>query len=124
MFDAQTIQMQGATSTVLLSPWFPRGGDYGLFTLEVAKMSSTSSSQSLEVQLVHKNTSDAGEGSDVGSPLTIAGDDWSGVPRLTADITAGFKELVRYKFTLAYSGGSGTNWATFRMLAPAWYDKV
>lgn len=122
MFDAQTIQAKDTTPTVLLSPWFPRGGDYGLFTLEVAQMSSSSNTLSLSVQMVHKNTSDAGEGDPVGSPFAIDGSEWPG--RLTADITAGFKELVRYEFTLELSSGTAVNWATFRMLAPAWYDKV
>lgn len=125
MFDAQTIQMNGNTSTVLYSPWFPRGGDYGLFTLEVAAMSSTSSTTlSLAVQLVQKNSDLPGDGANVGSAFSRAGNVWSGTPRLTSDITAGFEELVRYKFTLSDASGSGTSWATFRMLAPVWYDKV
>jgi len=124
MFDAQTIQMQGATATELYSPWFPRGGDYGLFTLEVVKMSETGSSLVLSVQMFHKNSDEPGNGLDVGSAFTRDGSQVTGSPRVTSDITAGFEELVRYKFTLSRTGGSGTNWAVFRMLAPIWYDKV
>jgi hypothetical protein len=124
MFDAQTIQMQGATATDLYSPWFPRGGDYGLFTLEVAKMSSTNAALTMSVQMLHKNSDDTGDGTAVGSAFTRLGSNYVATPRVTSDITAGFKELVRFKFTLSYSGGSGTNWATFRTMQPVWYDKV
>jgi hypothetical protein len=125
MFDAQTIQMQGATSTDLYSPWFPRGGDYGLFTLEAIKMSTTSSALVLTVQMVSKNTSEPGDGANVGSSFNRDGSQIATTPRITSDVTTtGFEELVRYKFTLSNASGSGTNWAVFRMLAPVWYDKV
>ena len=124
MFDAQTIQMQGTTSTDLFSPWFSRGGDYGLFTLEVIKMSTTSADLILTVQMVQKNTSVTGNGTNVGSSFNRNGSHIASTPRITSDITAGFEELVRYKFTLSNASGSGTNWAVFRMLSPMWYDKV
>lgn len=136
MFDSQTIQMRGTTSTVLYSPWFPRGGDYGLFTLEVAAIESSegTGTVTLTAVLLHKNASEAGDGDPAvnGTDGNIA---LSAVNRTTVDYKngigssptfEGFKELVRYQFTLTRSGSSttGTSWATFRMLAPVWYDKV
>jgi len=131
MYDAQMIQLQGTNSanpsTVLFSPWFPRGGDYGIFTLEVVKMSGTTSAFKLKVEFVHKNTSDPGDG---GSPIAstdITIDGSEGATREQKDVTAGFKELVRYKYTLTTTDSPATTttmWATFRMLAPVWYDKV
>ncbi len=131
MFDAQTLQLQGTgsagPSTVLYSPWFSRGGDYGIFTLEVIKMSDSSSAFTLKVELVHKNSSDTGDGGSPisGSDFSIAGN--ASTWRVSKDVTAGFKELVRYKFTLSTTGSPAsttTLWATFRMLAAVWYDKV
>lgn len=131
MYNAQTIQLQGnglsPPSTVFYSPWFPRGGDYGIFTLEVAKMSDAASTFSLKVEFVHKNTSDPGDGGNPISAMdiTIAGN--ASVWRAQKDVTTGFKELIRYKFTLATTttpAATTTMWATYRMLAPVWYDKV
>lgn len=130
MYDAQTIQMQGDTSTVVLSPWFPRGGDYGLFTLEAIKLSSSSANLQIQIEMVHKNAADTGDGGSAiaNSAFAVAGD--ATTLRVTKDMSTavsgftGFKELVRYKITLLFSGGSGTNWAIFRMLPPVWYDKV
>lgn len=133
MFDSQTIQMVGTTSTVLYSPWFPRGGDYGLFTLEVAAIQpGGGSGLKLTAVLLHKNASDPGDGSAaVGG--TAGNIERTSAGRTTIDYTkdigsspafGGFKELVRYQFTLSGSSTTGTSWATFRMLAPVWYDKV
>ena len=122
MFDAQTLQCTDNAATTVFSPWFPRGGDYGIFTLELVSISSNSANLSLAVQLVNKNSSETGNGDNIGSAITRTGSNGAG--RSQGDITAGFEELVRYKFTLQLSSGSGTNWAVFRMLAPVWYDKV
>lgn len=126
MFDSQTIQMQGTTSTVLYSPWFPRGGDYGLFTLEVTGLGG---SVTLAVALYSKNTSEAG---DPASPVTTLTFQLTTATRTTVDFAngsgsptfGGFKELVRYKYTLSGGASNSTSWATFRMLSPVWYDKV
>lgn len=126
MFDSQTMQMQGSTPTELLSPWFPRGGDYGLFTLEVSAVGGTGT-PALTVTMVHKDSDTPGDGTEftgLSISRTTAG-------RTTVDFASGagspafggFEELVRYKFTLS-GGTSGTSWVTFRMLAPVWYDKV
>lgn len=126
MFDSQTITMQGTTSTVLLSPWFPRGGDYGAFTLEVTSLGG---SVTLAVAMLGKNTSDTGDGTQV----TTLSFQRTATGRTTVDFAngvgssptfPGFKELVRYQFTLSGGAASTTSWATFRMLPPVWYDKV
>ena len=128
MFDAQTIQMQGTTSTVVYSPWFPRGGDYGLFTLEVAVIGGAGT-PTLSVALFHKNTSETGDGS-LATTLSFS---LTSATRTSVDFSngagssptfGGFKELVRYKFTLSGGSANITSWATYRMLAPVWYDKV
>ena len=134
MFDSQTIQMQGTTATDLYSPWFPRGGDYGLFTIEVAAIKSGdgNGTVTLKAVLVHKNTSETGNG-DVAAGGANGEISRTSAGRTTVDYSnglgtsptfGGFEELVRYKFTLSGSGTGGTSWATFRMLAPVWYDKV
>ena len=137
MFDAQTIQMQGTTSTDLYSPWFPRGGDYGLFTLEVAAIKSGdgNGTVTLKAVLFQKNASETGDGTVAagGASGEISRTSAQGAGRPSVDYSnglgtsptfGGFEELVRYKFTLSGSGTGGTSWATFRMLAPVWYDKV
>ena len=131
MFDAQTIQLQGTgsanPSTVVYSPWFSRGGDYGIFTLEVIKMSGTTSAFKLKVEFVHKNTSDTGDGGNPIASTDITIDGSESPTREQKDVTAGFKELVRYKYTLTTTDSPATTttmWAVFRMLSPVWYDKV
>lgn len=125
MFDSQTIQMQGTTPTELFGPWMSRGGDYGLFTLEVTSLGG---SVTLAVTMVHKNGSDPGNGSDI-TGVTF---NRTTATRTTVDFAngvgspafGGFKELVRYKYTLSGGAADKTSWATFRMLSPTWYDKV
>lgn len=87
MFDSQTMQMQGAVSTTLLSPWFPRGGDYGLFTLEVTSVGAGGGTVTLTAKLRHKNASDTGDGSDVGGSITSLNRSTAG--RTTVDFSNG-----------------------------------
>ncbi len=117
MFDSQTIQMNGTTTVKLLSPWFPRGGDYAMFTMEVTAGAGT---YQLLVTARHKNASETGDGTAVG-PTTLF---LTAPGRKTVDFTSGFKEMVRYEFELSGGTANVTTWATFRMLAAAWYDKV
>jgi hypothetical protein len=131
MFDAQTIQVQGNGSeatTSYFGPWFSRGGDYGIFTAEVAKFSEESSDLTFEVSLYHKDASAPGDGDAVtGGAIVLDGSDLAAALRAAKDYTAGFRQLVRYKFTLKRASASTTGrtyWATFRMLSPTWYDKV
>jgi hypothetical protein len=137
MFDAQTINLQGTgsanPSTVVYSPWFSRGGDYGLFTVEGLKFSNTADDHlKLKVDMVHKPVSEPGNGDDIAnSTFSVAGN--AATTRVTMDMSTavsgftGFKELVRYKFTLTTTDSPATTvglWAIFRMFAPVWYDKV
>lgn len=126
MFDSQTITMQGTTSTVLYSPWFPRGGDYGIFTLEVTSIGG-SGAPKVAVEMVQKNSETAGNGTEITGVTferTATGRTSVDFANGTGSPGTGFLQLVRYKFTLSNASGSGTSWATFRMLAPVWYDKV
>ena len=129
MFDSQTIQKYGTSpDTVIYSPWFPRGGDYGLFTLEVAAVGGTS--PLLKVALVQKNSSIAGDGTAIGTGTVSF--ELGSAGRITVDFKAaiggtsfaGFEELVRYRFTLSGGATAVTSWVTFRMLGTTWYDKV
>ena len=124
MFAAQTIYSIGSDITYLFSPWFPRGGDYGKFMVQVPVMSSDSSSLVLTIQLHHKNMKDAGNGTAVGPYATILGSYLPGLHAFYFDVTDGIKELARYKYSFAKVGGSGTSWATFQMLSPVWYNKI
>jgi hypothetical protein len=129
MYDAQTMLVQGNGNTSFYGPWFPRGGNYGIFSLEVVAL-GVDGTPNLRVTLMEKNASDAGNGQDVSgvtferASVGIASTDYS------FDVEAsgfqGFEELIRYRYELVITGGSGsaTNWVTFRMLSPSWYDKV
>ncbi len=137
MFDSQTIQIQGTTSTVLFSPWFPRGGDYGIFTVEVTSMGFTTGGGvelKLSVAMFTKNTSDPGDPANPaagGVALTDFARTTTGRTSVdfkynygTSPAFPGFLELVRYRFTLSGTSTTNTSWATFRMLPPIWYDNV
>jgi hypothetical protein len=97
---------------VAYSAWFPRGADKGTFLCELISKSSTGT---LDIDIEHKNATDAD------SAATVAGS----FTQITAtgvapkEITAGFKELVRYKFTVG-SGGTADDWVIFQMLDPSW----
>lgn len=130
MFDAQTIQKFGSgADTVVYSPWFPRGGDYGVFTMEVVAIGG-SNSPTLAVGLVQKNSDETGDGDPV--PTGTVNFERTSAGRTSVDFTAGmgagafagFEQLVRYEFTLSGGASNETSYVTFRMLAPVWYDKV
>lgn len=131
MFDSQTMQIQGTTATDLFSPWFPRGGDYGIFTMEMTSKGASAGTLTLTARLYHKNAAETGDGTEV--PGAISSLALSSTGRTffdykngggTTPFFQGFKELVRYKFSLTGSGTTNTSWVTFRMLPVTWYDKV
>ena len=125
MFAAQTIYLTGAGPQTLYSPWMARGADYGVFMIEIAKVSYSYEELTLSVQMIHKNSDQTGDGTNVGSPLVIAMDLLVDQTLFYFEVTSGFKELVRYQFTVAFAGGtSETNWVTFRALAPKWFANV
>lgn len=128
MIDAQTLVTTAGASTpssvTLFSPWFQRGGDFATFTAEVVAIAGTTAA--LTVRAFHKNADEAGDGEDVDTStkieLTTAtrlGATW---PVQSSSTKKGFKQLVRYQFSLSATGG--TAYATFRMLSPIWFDNV
>ncbi|MBK8097557.1 MAG: hypothetical protein IPK26_10635 [Planctomycetes bacterium] len=54
MIDAQTLVTTGAgaSSVILFSPWFQRGGDYATFTAEAVALAGTGAK--LTVRAFHK----------------------------------------------------------------------
>jgi hypothetical protein len=124
MFDAQTLYVHDDTATAVFSPWMPRGADYGIFIVDVDNFSASSADFVLTVDIVHKNSEDAGNGTTAGT-ITVASNNWaSDTTNFLTTVTTGLKELVRYKFTLEHSTGSGTNFAIFKMRQPQWFDAL
>jgi hypothetical protein len=126
MFDAQTITNEASlAATEVFTPWFPRGGDHAVFTLEVVAWSNNSGSNTLSLEIYHKTRDDSGDGALAG----VSGTDLiqmaasGGATRTKRDWgSVAFKELVRFR--LSYDAGSGAQWALYRILPPLWYDAV
>lgn len=112
MFDAQYI-FEGES---LLSPWLSRRADNLTIYLQVLKLSS--SSTSLIVEVLEKDTADTGSGTPVPGSQEIDTTE-SGV---FSSSMVGVKQLVRYKMSLGSS--SGSNYALFRVLPSVWFDSV
>jgi len=124
MLPVQTIYSVDQDLTTIYGPWFPRGADYAHFAVEVPAMSATTSSLGLGVGIYHKNRDEPGDGAATEAPAQIFGNYLATTHVFHWDNTVGFKELVRYVFFLVHIGGSGTSWAKFRTLAPAWFNKL
>lgn len=124
MLVPQSLYSTGSSLTAVYSPWFPRGGDYGRFQIQVPQMSSTASTLILGVQMYHKNTGEPGDGVAVGTIAQISGNLLATTHQFHFEVTDGFKELVRYVFGLISVGGSGTSWARFKVLRPTWFNKL
>jgi hypothetical protein len=56
--------------------------------------------------------------------LTAPGRQSQDIKNTGLTVFNGFKELVRYQFTLSGVGTTNTSFMTFRVLPPVWYDKV
>jgi hypothetical protein len=97
---------------VTYSPWFPRGADKGTFLCELISKSATGT---LDIDVQHKNRTDNDAAAAVAGSFTQITS--TGVA--TKEITAGFKELVRFKFTVG-TGGATDDWVIFQMLDTAW----
>ena len=124
MFDAQALIT--SNSIEIFSPWMPRGGDLARFTLDAISFGQTGGGVAeLSVRAFTKNTQDTGDGADADTSVSIVR---TTEGRTTAEwastASTGFKELVRYKFTLTNNSDVGTVWALFRMLTPVWFDAV
>ncbi len=122
MFAAQTLMTESLVE--VYSPWFPRGGDHARFTVDVVSMGqSGGGSPEVTVRAWTKNTEETGDGANADATVSIVR---TATGRTTAEwlstSTAGLKELVRYKFTVANTSDMGRGWALFRMLPPVWFN--
>ena len=126
MLFSEMTMITGAAGTtgVMFSPWFPRQADFAAFTLEVTAINGTTGT--LAMKAFHKDRGDTGDGSDVDvsteCSLTAKGRDTETWPVQTSSTIKGFKELVRFQFTLSASAGIGS--VTFRVLDPIWFDNL
>lgn len=93
------------------TPWFPRGGNNGTFTLDVIDASPTAS---ITVTVQTKNSEEVDPGVPIGSlsvPATIAAGQHS-------SLLAGALELVR--FEILVTGDPVADWVHCRMLNVTW----
>jgi phosphoribosylformylglycinamidine (FGAM) synthase-like amidotransferase family enzyme len=113
MFIGQTIVAENTTGTTVYTPWFPRQGDAFTSSVEVIAFSSTGN---LVISILDKDPDQTGDAPNaaVGSFDTITG---VGTP---SKRVSGLRPLVRYKIVLQRASGTGTIYATLRMLAPSW----
>jgi len=108
----------GATEgTKVYSPWFPRQGDNAIMTLEVVAVSGAT----IKVEVLTKNSEDAGDGTIVTGVTGDADITASTVGRSDGEWDQVLEELVRYKFTVT---NTTEKWVLFRMLPPVWFDTV
>lgn len=123
MFQAQMLTANGtAGGSDVYSPWFPRGGDNMIATVEIISMSG-SSPTGLTVEVWTKAKSDAGDGSGplTNTASTTSFGSTSTAGRYSATYAANLNELVRYKFKPGTTDGK---WVLFRMLPPSFFDTV
>ena len=114
MFQAQYLP----AGTVILSPWFPRGADYMVATVEVAACDATSTV--LTVKVLTKEKDAFGDGTPLTTPsFTQTNAGRTSVTFGGSTSAAGMKDLVRYSFEVT----TGV-WVLFRMLPPSWFDAI
>lgn len=107
----QIVALDAGTQTYF-TPWFPKGADNGVFTLEKVQEIP---SAALGVKVFTKNREDEGSspGTEVGTFGSLSG-------AFHEVACTGLKELVRFKLTVTASqAGQGV---IFRFLPPTWYD--
>jgi hypothetical protein len=131
MFIGQTLVVQkiGTNSypTTMYTPWFARGGDEGVFTMEVLALSqymaSTSDAQ-IKMTIETKKADEGDSGADpVGNTYITAQNDGGSVPvTVTVNSSAGLLELVRLKIELSETESDTTTmvFSVARVLAPQW----
>lgn len=105
MLVGQSLRGSGTT---VYSPWFPRGGNQGLFSAEALLADGGGG---VTVTVESKNTE------DIDSAATAVGASGAISSGVGTFLGTNLKELVRYKYVL--SGGSSA-WVHFRVLPPAW----
>lgn len=114
MFQAQYLP----GGTTIYSPWFPRGGDYMVATVEVA--AADAAGTVLTVQVLSKDKSDFGDGLALTTPtFTQTGAGRTSVTFGGTTAAAGMKDLVRFSFSCP-----SAKWVLFRMLPPSWFDAI
>lgn len=123
MFEAQLLigGDTGEDVRSVYSPWFARGGDYMIATVEVVQISADIT---LETTVFTKNSEDTTDGAVVDAAIVIAqtavgrmDDQWN------ATTGTGLKELVRYRFTTTTGlEASSLQWVLFRVLPPVWFN--
>ena len=123
---------------IVLSDWFPRGGDNAIFRVErIASSSSPTGGVKLLVTFNTKNMEDEGDGAEIIDPngggegyfiVLNPGDDGVIGQTLILSETSGsdvvgMKEMVRLKFQ-AIDAGSGTekDWVMARCFPPIFFD--
>ena len=124
MFQAQILMTDNGVE--VYSPWFPRSGDHGRFTVDVVSVGQSGGGvPEITVRAWTKSTDDTGDGANADTAVSIVRttvgrttQEWLSTP------TTGFKDLVRYKFSLGNTSDVGTAWVLFRMLSPVWFDAV
>lgn len=96
------------TARDFYTPWFPRGADNGVFTVEEVEKSAT-----VTYTVLSKNREEEGSAPNSGTSFSTVSGNFK-----EAKVT-GLLELVRFKISV--SGTSGQS-VIFRFLPPTWYD--
>jgi len=97
-----------------LTPWFPKGADNGVFTME--KPQDTIAGTAVQVKVYTKNREDEGSKpwATVGTFTAVSGTSFLEVN------CSQLKDLVRFEITFtANAVGQGL---IYRFLPPTWYD--
>lgn len=119
MINAQLL----TAGCTIYSPWFPRGGDSMIATIDVVAINAAQ----IVVKVFTKSIDDTGDGHNANTSVSIsrtgtgrAPAEWLSTP------STGLQELVRYEFTVTedFVPGGDVAWVLFRMLTPVWFDVV
>ena len=116
MFEAQLLRANANSSTLVYSPWMPRGADSAILTVDLVALDSGSK---VTVEVFHKNSEDTGDGTLFSGVSAVRNSKGR-----TSSTWAGLKELVRYRFTCNSELEDTASWILFRMLPPVWFDSV
>jgi hypothetical protein len=115
MFPGHWIHAANGGTTTLYSPWFPRGGDEGVFTYELMV---SEGGGTFSVDVLDKNTEDTGDGVSASASFSQVGS----TDFHTSEPVPKLEELVRFKYVLTTESADAT--VLFRMLAPTWFSQA
>jgi hypothetical protein len=97
------------------SPWFPKGADNGVFTVEVVQSTLTGNDPEFEIGVYTKNLEDEGSApTSVGTLAPVGSSTFYEVSGTS------LKQLVRLAIT--FQAGAVGEGIVLRVLAPTWYD--